>query len=440
MSSVTQRIAEVKQPYGGYIRPKQMRVSHPGNGDATPLDRNFENLNPTIVGMAVDYLTRLAMGASPEEAFKVSILGAISIDPFSSALTDARKLTPGLVNTHAIKTACRLVRYDVGFRAGAEFFNYDVDPPPPNSVTINNIATMVKRGVACLQEYGPVTLDGFTFDGGYTFLVDSGDGDFLTHDTLWDFKVSVKPPTSAHTLQLMVYWLMGLHSGKPEFKTIRYLGIFNPRLNCAYRIAVEDIPDDVIAAVARDVIGHGLTEEEYKRVQSANDEAFILRWFGLDHQDRPGKLSPKGVVRIFGNWDKLIGDRVNDLLCDPSPANGMAEVEQLGWKLITWVCGKHGHHLAQHFVDWHYRPMIPAVFQDTELLRMWWMCSQPFHPYAPYNRDPCPDCLRILESEEPSGEPCGVCLSRLFSERTNNAADINEWLRSFLMRTGSMPH
>ena len=28
----------------------------------------------------------------------------------------------------------------------------------------------------------------FTFEG-YTSIIDSGDGDFLTEDTLWDFKV-----------------------------------------------------------------------------------------------------------------------------------------------------------------------------------------------------------------------------------------------------------
>ena len=53
-----------------------------------------------------------------------------------------------------------------------------------------------------------------------------------------------------------MYWRMGLHSIHPEFEDIKYLGIFNPRLNTVYRIAVTDIPEDVIKEVEREVIGY----------------------------------------------------------------------------------------------------------------------------------------------------------------------------------------
>ena len=49
---------------------------------------------------------------------------------------------------------------------------------------------------------------------------------------------------------------MGLHSIRPEFLKIKYLGIYNPRVNVAYRVAVDDIPDDVIAEVEDKVIGY----------------------------------------------------------------------------------------------------------------------------------------------------------------------------------------
>ena len=39
---------------------------------------------------------------------------------------------------------------------------------------------MVKRSLAFWKEYGPITKDGFTFEGGYTDIVSSGDGDYLT--------------------------------------------------------------------------------------------------------------------------------------------------------------------------------------------------------------------------------------------------------------------
>ena len=75
---------------------------------------------------------------------------------------------------------------------------------------------------------GSIIKDGFTFEpakpddkayekmiktgkgsyGGYTYTVESGDGDFLTADTLWDFKVSKSKPTNKHTLQLLMYLLL----------------------------------------------------------------------------------------------------------------------------------------------------------------------------------------------------------------------------------------
>jgi hypothetical protein len=49
---------------------------------------------------------------------------------------------------------------------------------------------------------------------------------------------------------------MGLRSVHPEFRNVRYLGIYNPRLNVASCIEVSQIPDDVIDTVEKDVIGY----------------------------------------------------------------------------------------------------------------------------------------------------------------------------------------
>lgn len=126
----------------------------------------------------------------------------------------------------------------------------------PDEATIENIQTMVSRASSFFDEYGPVTLNGFVFPGGYTDVVDSGDGDFLTVDTLWDFKVSVNGPTKDHTLQTLMYWLMGMESAQSEFTSITHLGLFNPRLNNVYRISISDISPDTIRAVEIEVIGY----------------------------------------------------------------------------------------------------------------------------------------------------------------------------------------
>ena len=153
----------------------------------------------------------------------------------------------------SIVNAIKLVGFDVCFRAGVMGYR-PVDNINPDASTIANVRTMVERALHFLEVYGPKVLDGFTFEGAYTPMVSSGDGDFTTADTLWDFKVSKMPIKKEHTLQLLMYWRMGLHSVHPEFKDVRFLGIYNPRSNTASRLAVSDIPNDVIEQVERDVI------------------------------------------------------------------------------------------------------------------------------------------------------------------------------------------
>ncbi|MFT3945222.1 MAG: hypothetical protein QM705_15565 [Ancrocorticia sp.] len=226
------------------------------DGYPTPLDHKVENIHSSLVGLSVDYLTRVASGAKPEEAFKFSLLGA-SILGVKTWRDPIRLLEfrAGRVDGLAIAAACELAGYDVAFRAGPWRYNPHACTTP-DSVTAGHIKVMVNRSLSFFRDFGPATLDGFTFQGAFTDLVTNGDGDFLTRDTLWDFKVSVRPPTKDHTLQLLMYWLMGLRSGQQPFKSITHLGVFNPRLNTVYRIAVADVPAQVLDEVSREVIGY----------------------------------------------------------------------------------------------------------------------------------------------------------------------------------------
>ena len=89
----------------------------------------------------------------------------------------------------------------------------------PDQATIANIRIMVERSLSFFKAFGPVTADGFTMEGSYTATITTGDGDFLTKDTLWDFKVTTSKPNKDHTLQLLIYYLMGRRSIHPEFQT-----------------------------------------------------------------------------------------------------------------------------------------------------------------------------------------------------------------------------
>ena len=160
------------------------------------------------------------------------------------------------IDDASIISACKLATFDVWKRnVAVAALAKDADNTRPDENTIRNIQIMVIRSLKFWNEYGPIVKDGFTFEqNGYSKMVSSGDGDYLTSDTLWDFKVSKAKPNSKHTLQLLMYWIMGQHSGKKEFKKIDKIGIFNPRLNTVYTYEMKDIPPETIREIENDVI------------------------------------------------------------------------------------------------------------------------------------------------------------------------------------------
>jgi hypothetical protein len=255
--NVTGRISQVKQPQGGYIKPSQFIVTELNDNNVLS---ETENVHATVIGMAVDYLTRFMMGTEVKKAFEISCLGAECAVKLGNAgaIKEAKKYLSEIkgLDNNSIINACKMVTFDVCYRNPmSALMAKNASETNPDNDTVNNIKIMVERSIAFWKDYGPITKDGFTFeDKGYTSTVNSGDGDYLTEDTLWDFKVSKSKPTNKHTLQLLMYWIMGQHSEKKEFKNITKLGIFNPRLNVVYTLRISDVPSEVIKEVEDDVI------------------------------------------------------------------------------------------------------------------------------------------------------------------------------------------
>ena len=180
--------------------------------------------------MVVDYLTRFMLGERKEDAFGVSLFGANRAEAFG--LKNASKIAKEFcsnikgLDKESIINACKLTTFDVWRRNPIEAMNAKTyKETNPDDETIYNITILVSRSIAFFEKYGPIKVSGFTFEppdtevekalgedapvewGGYTKTIDSGDGDFLTEDTMWDFKVSSSKPTSKHTLQLLTYWV-----------------------------------------------------------------------------------------------------------------------------------------------------------------------------------------------------------------------------------------
>lgn len=257
MASVTQRINQIKQPYGGYL-PVRNFYKTEYTDEYTLYEE--ENIHSSLVGLAVDYLSRYMSGDAAENAFEISLCGADIINELENAYVLLKEVS-GL-DSRSIICACKLSGYDVCFRSGPQGYK-PVEDIEPNEATIHNIRVMVIRCMNLFRIIGPITKTDIQFDGGYTRTVDKGDGDYMTEDAIWDLKVSKSTPTSKHTLQLLMYYIMGLHSDYPEFNNVRHLGLFNPRLNLAYTLDVDNISSDVIRTIESDVICYG--DEEFEQ-------------------------------------------------------------------------------------------------------------------------------------------------------------------------------
>lgn len=166
MSSVTARINEIKQPRGGYIKPSAFIATSFDDGNEL---FEQENVHASVIGMSVDYLTRFMSGANLQDSFKISLLGAKFAEVFGNktALKTAEKLLKGIkgLDSNSIINACKLVTFDVWYRnpMGAMMAKgYSETNPDEN--TINNIRIMVGRSLSFWDKYGPITVDGFTFE------------------------------------------------------------------------------------------------------------------------------------------------------------------------------------------------------------------------------------------------------------------------------------
>lgn len=258
--TVTGRIKKIKQPYGGYLPVSSFeKVEY---SDGKELLEN-ENLFAGIVGITVDYLTRFMLEKKKEEAFDISLRGASSKicklkDPKSEE--KAQKYLAGVngLDEQSVINACKLASFDVWFRdpnaalMGGKIFHEETNP---NSATIKNIQIMVERTLSFFNKYGKVVKCGFDFyRDGYTDTVIAGDGDYLIGNGLFDLKVIKGNITSKHTLQILMYWIMGQHSKQEIFKDINVIGVFNPRKNISYIKRMEEIQEETISIVENTII------------------------------------------------------------------------------------------------------------------------------------------------------------------------------------------
>lgn len=236
---VTKFLKKIEQPRGGFITRKDMLREQLDDGRVL---YDSENVHPSLIGMAVDYLTRYMLFGDKESSFKISLIGATLVHETHRA----ERLLESIdrLNSESVIAALKLSGYDVAYRAGRIHYR-NMDSIEPDAETIENVIIMVNRSVLFFKRERVIDA-GMTFEGAYTKNVSSGDADYLTEDTLWDMKVSKAAPNKDQTIQLVIYYLLMKESVKYKDSKVEKIGIFNPRENLSYTYELKNLDPEIL--------------------------------------------------------------------------------------------------------------------------------------------------------------------------------------------------
>ena len=222
--------------------------------DKNTLNDN-EYVRPDIVGLAVDYLSRMMITGDKNKAFRISLMfkRLTKYPPESWVCHEADRLFEHItgLDDSSIINACQLVCFDTLYRSGkysaflSDYNHHSKLPYEYYISTVENIRIMVQRCIEYFKHSEPDT--GF----GVNYACLHGDGDYCTDTEICDLKVSKyklhdNPENFLHhTKQILLYWYAGLHTEGLDFSKIDTLSIFNPRLNMAWKLKVSQLPEDL---------------------------------------------------------------------------------------------------------------------------------------------------------------------------------------------------
>lgn len=145
---------------------------------------------------------------------------------------------------NSVHSICKLTDYDnLSHTSSRSLHNEETISPE----TVHTIQIMAKRYVAFLQQYDSTVRTDYTFDTENYPLPPYRDRPiFPSADTLWLFLSTRSRPSGQHALYLLLYYLMGTRSDPEIFGSINKLGIYNPRHNTVYTLALDRIDPDLI--------------------------------------------------------------------------------------------------------------------------------------------------------------------------------------------------
>lgn len=283
MNAVTDIVKSISQPHGGYLPIKDFKEVELG-GDVLSCD-----IPPIIVGKTLDSILRLIVMTDKYSVFHNSITGyenrvSYFANQFSGVdsaelIGEQIKLEDGkfnvynlieridsLIQSYDIYNLCIVVslihqydiwQYDFGYISSRSSIASS-RPKYFKKKDIWVLMDLYKRLVSwlCTMLSKGIVFDYRFYPDGYTDKVKYGVGDFICENTLFDLKCIKSKPTSYHTLQLLIYYVMGMHSNNRLYKNVRNIGIYSPILNKVWIMPVKNIPKELVHKVSSEVIGY----------------------------------------------------------------------------------------------------------------------------------------------------------------------------------------
>ena len=276
MVPVTAWTRKVKQPRGGYLPVKSMRVER--FDDGRELHPN-ENLSAGTVGTAVDYLSRVLSGHDAKEVFALPLAGAEKLDKTYFAnkyLSEVIMFADdGDICPELIRAGVNLSRFDVVFKTGnAKYLSALNGAVVIDDETVENIEIMLSRILAFRKRNGlldakAIPVQSIAFPGltGEDRLC--GEIDILGESSLWDCKAMSTKLRATYTAQLLAYYVMLYDMGgmrcsecvrlgglNPITQTDGdfLLGFFNPRENAEYSILVSQLDPVMFEKLEADMV------------------------------------------------------------------------------------------------------------------------------------------------------------------------------------------
>lgn len=236
------RTLERKRRRWSYVRGRAELASQPPGGvlplsyfssyqlGGVTLTRRTESGPPGTISSAVEFIARWDLEGDPRADADLSVAALEAIRGVRRG--EHTEASPGLV---------------AAMLRGSEWNDDEYDElkweEGEGDETLAHIAEMRARVSRFFERFGRPVRTGTWAVNSKRFHLD-GHIDFVTTDSIWDLKVSEKVPDRLDVLQLLLYWV-AFREDPANDDGIAYLGIYNPRLDRAWRIAVAEIPRDV---------------------------------------------------------------------------------------------------------------------------------------------------------------------------------------------------